>query len=261
MAVDYLIIFSASAVLFSSVIVVFACYRAIEFGHVLVGSIYKRRANWAAIFLASTMFLTLDGTGSVPYLSWDNAYLGFWVITVTLPLFINSSVRAAQETDFFHRDTLHWRILGRVITVIAICSVILSVVVGITAPGGFAATLENSGASSSWWVPVGLGLFFLVLIVVSIYGSASLIVAARRTQDRAIRRFVLMLGLSLVGLVFFLTVWLPIDDVAPGVGDAISYLGFIIEAYYLYKAVMSLSPLGKMEKLEGTSGAAGLQVT
>jgi len=261
MAVDYLLVFDVLAVLLASVILVFACYRAIEFGRVLVGNIYKRRATWTAIFLSSTIFLILDSTGSVPYLSWDNVFFGFWVITLTLPLFINSSVRAAQETDFFHRDSLHWQVFGRGAIVVAICSVVLSIAVGIAAPGGFVATLESSGASSLWWVPVGFAAFFFVLVVVSIYGSASLLVAARRTQDRTIRRFVLMLGLSLVGLVFFLTVWAPIDYFAPGVGDAISYLGFIIEAYYLYKAVMSLSPLAKMEKLEGRINASRLPVT
>ena len=51
------------------------------------------------------------------------------------------------------------------------------------------------------------------------------------------------------------------DYFAPGVGDGISYLGFIIAAYYLYKAVMSLSPLGKMERLEGTTNNTGLPST
>ena len=57
------------------------------------------------------------------------------------------------------------------------------------------------------------------------------------------KKFVRMLGLALLGLFFYFTVWIPIDCFAPGVGDAISELGFIISAYYLYKAGCRFHPL------------------
>jgi len=97
-----------------------------------------------------------------------------------------------------------------------------------------------------------------VLIVESIYGTATLIVAARRSQDRTMKRFIRMLGLSLLGLVLFFTVWIPIDYFAPGVGDFLSEFGFVMAAYYLYKAVMSLSLLGRIEELESSTSASGL---
>jgi len=177
------------------------------------------------------------------------------LITVALPLFVNSNIRTARESDFFHRDALHWRSLWRATIAVVLCSVAISGISIAYSPGVL------NGTSSAWWANLGYPLFFFVLILVSVYGGVSLTVAARRTQDQTMRKFVRMLGYALLGLFFYFTVWLPIDYFAPGVGDAISELGFIIAAYFLYRAVMSLSPLGRMEKLEGPSAATGLPAT
>jgi hypothetical protein len=252
MSIDYLFVWSVFAIVVASVILIFSLYRAVEFGRVLVGGIYKSRAKWTAVFLASTVFLLVDSNGYVPYLSsFDMSNAGFMVTTVALPLFINGNIRAAQASDFFHRDPLHWLTLEKAIIVAALASVAISVAVILYSPGVL------SGSSPLWWVNLGYAQYFFLLIVVSTYGAASLIVAARRTQDRTMRRFVRMLGLSLLGLVIYFTVWIPIDYFAPSVGDAISFLGFIMTAYFLYRAVMSLSPLGKVEELESTSHAPG----
>jgi hypothetical protein len=248
MAVEYLDFVTGLAVLVASVILVFAFYRAIEFGRVLVAGTYKSRAKWTAIFLASAVFLLLDSNGLVPYLSSvDDSDTGFVLITVALPLFVNSNIRTAREADFFHRDALHWRSLWRATMIVVLCSVAISGASIAYSPGVL------TGTSSVWWANLGYALSFIVLIIVSIYGGGSLTVAARRTQDPTMRKFVRMLGLALLGLFFYFTVWIPIDYFAPGVGDAISELGFIMSAYYLYRAVMSLSPLGKMKTLEGTT--------
>ena len=245
MAVSYLDVFTGLAILVASVILVFSFYRAIEFGRVLVAGTYKSRAKWTAVFLASTGFLLVDSNGLVPYLSSvDYANTGFVIIVVALPLFVNSNIRTAREADFFHRDALHWRTLWIATMIVVLCSVAIS---------GSAILYDPrvlSGTSTLWWVNLGYPVSFFVLIIVSIYGGVSLTVAARRTQDQTMRKFVRMLGFALLGLFFYFTVWIPIDYFAPGVGDAISELGFVIAAYYLYRAVMSLSPLGKIEKLD-----------
>ena len=251
MAVDYLDSAAGLSVLVASVILVFSFYRAIEFGRVLVAGTYKSRAKWTAVFLASAVFLLLDSNGLVPYLSSiDAADTGFVLITVALPLFVNSNIRTARESDFFHRDALHWRSLWRVTMTVVLCSVAVSGASIAYSPGVL------TGTSSVLWANLGYPVSFFVLIIVSIYGGGSLTVAARRTQDQTMKKFVRMLGLALLGLFFYFTVWAPIDYFAPGVGDAISELGFIMSAYYLYRAVMSLSPLGKIETLEGTTDTA-----
>ena len=245
MAVDYLDLFTLLAILVAGLILAFSFYRAIEFGRVLVAGTYKSRAEWTAIFLVAAVFLLLDSNGLVPYLSSvDYASTGFVLITVALPLFVNSNLRTAREADFFHRDALHWRSLWRATMIVVLCSVAISGVSIAYSPEVLA------GTSSVWWANAGYPVSFFVLIIVSIYGGVSLTVAARRTQDQTMRKFVRMLGFALLGLFLYFTVWIPIDYFAPGVGDALSELGFVMAAYYLYRAVMSLSPLGKMEKLE-----------
>ena len=253
MAVDYLGAGDLLVSIATLLILVFALYRAIEFDRVLVGATYKGRAKWTAIFLASVAFLLVDSTGEIPYLSSDQGNTGFALITLALPLFINGNVRAAQETDFFHRDTLHWRALWKANVAALVC--ILAIGVSVILLSGYVpGTLSTSSTS---WGPALASLYFFVLIIESIYGTVTLIVAARRSQDRTMGRFVRMLGLSLLGLVLFFTVWIPIDYFAPGVGDFLSYFGFVMAAYYLYRAVMSLSPLGKTENLGGTINAMG----
>ena len=250
MPIDYAFVAYASAVtVVTSVILAFAFYRAIEFSRVLVGGIYKSRAIWTAVFLASVAFLFVDSSGFVPYLSsFDMSNAGFMLIGVALPLFINSNVRTAQETDFFHRDALRWRLFGKAAVVVMLFSVALTVAVITYSPEVL------FGSSPLWWVTLGYAQYFFLEIIIAAYGAASLIVAARRTQDRTMKRFVRMLGLSLLGLVIFFTVWIPIDYFVPGLGDDLSYLGFVMTAYYLYRAVMSLSPLGRVEKVESATG-------
>jgi len=255
MAVDYLSIGNLLVGLLTLTILVLALYRAIEISRVLVGATYRNRAKWTAVFLASVAFLLVDSTGEVPYLSSDAGNTGFALITLALPLFINGTVRAAQETDFFHRDILHWRALWKANVVVLFCIVALAVVVIL-----ITGSLPGSGSASSWGSSIA-SLYFLVLIVESIYGTATLIKAAGTSADRTMRRFVRMLGLSLLGLVLFFTVWIPVDYFAPGVGDFLSEFGFVMAAYYLYKAVMSLSPIGKIEKLESSTSPTVLAGT
>jgi len=251
MSADLLDVGNLLVVFITIVVLAFAFYRSIEFSQVLVGATYKSRAKWTTAFLVVIAFLLVDSTGMVPYLSADSGNTGFALLTLALPFFINGNVRAAQETDFFHRDTLYWRVLWR-LNIVVVGSMVAVAVIVILVTG----SIPGSSSSSSWGSSVA-SLYFLVLIVESIYGTATLIVAARRSQDRTMKRFIRMLGLSLLGLVLFFTVWIPIDYFAPGVGDFLSEFGFVMAAYYLYKAVMSLSPLGRIEKLETSTSASG----
>ncbi|HEY6283611.1 MAG TPA: hypothetical protein VIW22_06775, partial [Nitrososphaerales archaeon] len=70
----------------------FAFYRAIAFGRVLVGGTYKRRANWTAVFLLAVLFFFLNNSGFIPYLSFGGGGPGILVVTVALVLFVDSSI-------------------------------------------------------------------------------------------------------------------------------------------------------------------------
>jgi multisubunit Na+/H+ antiporter MnhB subunit len=246
MSVDYSDAAGVAILLVASGLVVFALYRAVEFRRVLVGRVYKNRASWTVVFLLAILFFFFDTSGYVPYLSSDGGVPGFVVITVSLVLFVDSNIRATQETDFFHRDTLRWRVLGKPAVIAILCSLAI-VGLAIVAAGFNSIATWGMTNTSSVWVDVGALQYFLVLGVVLVYGAASLITAGRRTQDRTMRRFVGMLGLSLLGFVLFFTIWIPLSYFGTDASNVGSEVFFIVAAYYLYKAVMSFSPVGRVE--------------
>jgi len=53
----------------------------------------------------------------------------------------------------------------------------------------------------AFWFAVGAGSIS--------YGAAALLLGARRTPDRSMRKFVRMLGLAIICMVLFFTVWIP----------------------------------------------------
>ena len=65
-----------------------------------------------------------------------------------------------------------------------------------------------------------------------------------------------MLGLAIVCMVLFFTVWIPFAPFSLTVqdlGSLISDLFVPAAAYFLYLAVMSLSPLGRVEEEVGAN--------
>ena len=246
MSVDYLDLASDAVLLVASLLTVFALYRAAEFRRVLVGGAYRNRANWTVVFLVATLFFFIDGSGVLPYLSSDGGVPGFAVIAVALVLFVDGNIRAVQETDFFHRDALRWRAYGKPAVIAMICSLaVVGLVIVATGFNNIATWgLTNN---SPWWVYVGGLQYFVVLGVVLVYGAAALITVARRTRDSTMRKFVRMLGLSLLGFVLFFTIWIPLSVFGAFVTDVGSEVFLIIAAYYLYRAVMSFSPVGRVE--------------
>ncbi|HEY6283595.1 MAG TPA: hypothetical protein VIW22_06690, partial [Nitrososphaerales archaeon] len=172
---------------------------------------------------------------------------------VVLVLFVDSSIRAAQETDFFHRDTLHWRTFGRPAVAIVFSSGVILSLIFFTSP--------PFSDSSPLWVVIGTLQYFVVLGVVLTIAAGSLIVAARRTEDRTMRRFVRMLGFSLLGYILFFTIWIPLGYFGTNVENVGSDLFILVASYFLYQSVMSLSPLGRIDHSELISLAASASST
>ena len=61
------------------------------------------------------------------------------------------------------------------------------------------------------------------------------------------KSFVRMLCLWMLGLMLFITIWIPIGYFSAELGSFVSWLFPLLTVYYLYQAVMSLSPLGRVE--------------
>ena len=263
MATDYFPLAEDAVGLIATAITILALYRAVGFGRVLVRGTYRRRAIWTAVFLLATLFFFLNTSG-IPYLSFGAGGPGIIVVTFAMVLFVDGSVRAAQDTDFFHRDTFRWRTLGRPAVIVTIVSGTILLLGALTPEGS--AYVNSLSTNPPAWVVVGVFQYFVVLGVVIPYGAASLIVAARRTEDRTMKRFVKMLGFSLLGFVLFFTTWIPLALISNDVSNLGSDIFTIPAAFYLYQAAMSLSPLGRIDRsvessLEAPPSKAGFEAS
>jgi hypothetical protein len=222
-----------------------ATYRAFTIGRVLIRGVYRDRALWTAGTLIALIFLTV--ASNLPP-SNPLSPLSFVLIFVVLFAFVDSSIRVVQETDFFHRTPLRWERVRKPFYV---------VLIAFLAVGGSLALIEPT---NSLLYLVGVLLWFGPGGTFLTYSAAALVVGARRTPDRTMKRFVRMLGFAIICMVLFFTVWIPFAPFSLTVqdlGSLISELFVPAAAYFLYLAVMSLSPVGHVEKdVVSTSKAA-----
>jgi hypothetical protein len=226
-------------------IFLFAGYRAFTIGRVLVKGAYRTRALWTGgTAIALAIFDYATGLPSSDPLG----VLAFFVIVIILLAFVDSSIKVAQEADFFHRSPLDWQRFRKPL---------FSIYMIVTIVGG---SLYIYEPSSSPIQVVGILIWFPLVAVVLSYSAAALVVGARRTPDRSMRRFVRMLGFVIICIVLFLTIWLPFAPFSLTLQDLGSTIsGFFIPAagYFLYLAIMSLSPVGRIEKEVGATANPG----
>ena len=215
---------------------IFAAYRAFQIGRALVTPIYRNRAFWLSALLTYAVIITpLNFTtlrvGSSLVGAIVNA-IPFGVFLVCLFVFVDSTVLAALETDFFHRDSLGWKRGRR----LAFVLLLVGVALGLPA--------SNLGDNNSVLVQAGTVLAAATIFVILGFSIAALIVSSRRVQDTTMRRFVKLLGLAL-GL-FLLAVAAGGNSLFTI--DLVGEFANIASSYTLYRAVMSLSPLSRVEK-------------
>jgi hypothetical protein len=221
------------AILLGLGIMVFASYRAVEIGRVLVKGAYRSRAFWSSAVMIIIVISNLAGVLPVPF------PVFLIPILIVILAFVDSSIRVAQEMDFFHRSALGWQGVRKPLYVILLLSSVIFVWALLFT------SLDTLPAQ------LGASQFFAVVAILFSYSAAALIVGARRTPDRTMRRFVRMLGLAIVSMVLYLTIWIPFAPFSTTVqdlGNMISYFFTVAAAYFLYHAVMSLSTLGRVEK-------------
>ncbi len=222
-------------------ILLVAAYRAFELGRVLIRGVYRNRAYWTGATALALVLFTLAADFLPP--SNPLSPLAFPLIAIVLLVFIDSSVKVARDTDFFHRSTLGWERRRKAFPVLLAASLAVAVL-----------DVYFFGTTSYTSTVLGaLGVFqvFAVLAAVFSWGAAALIVGARRSPDRSLRRFASMLGRVVASFVLFLTVWIPFAPFSLTVqdlGGTISIFCATVGTYYLYQAVMSLSPVGRVEQ-------------
>ena len=152
-------------------------------------------------------------------------FVTFAAAFIAIFAFADSTVLVTIQSDFFHRNTLRWTHARRPAWVaILACAAIDA------ALGGFTPFFA---------------VFLVVVAISGSYAAAALIVGARRTQDKTLKSHVRLLGWVLVVLLpsVFLSIFASSDA-----ANLISEAGFVVGFYVFYRALMSLTPLGHVEK-------------
>jgi hypothetical protein len=226
------------------VILVLGVYRALVMRRGFVDATYRSRALWSAFLM-----LVIAVTNAQFFFSFPNDVLGtvlgfapFIAIIIVSFAFVDRSMLVAVRSDFFHRNPLHWLQLRIPASVVLVGSAAL-----IFAAVTVSAQLANSGPGTNApiWADLSYYQFFVVVVLILGYAAIGLIVAARRTPDKTLRRSIRLLGLALGSFV----VSIVLSTIIPG--DAGSILGDVftlLATYVLYLSAMSLTTLGRVEK-------------
>jgi hypothetical protein len=220
-------------------ILVLGIYRALEMRRVFIRGVYRSRATWSTLLMlaiiASQLNNFLPSNSGILFVV---SLAPFVTLLLVIFAYADRSILVAIDTDFFHRDTLSYRRV-RWPAAIALFAVFFGTVIG--------GAILSPAQQSSFLGDLINYLFFGSLAGVLAYLTAALIVGARRSADRTLRRSILLLGLALSTLVLSIVATSPFDSstlpyviVNQGTG--------IVGIYLIYRSVMSLSPLGRVAK-------------
>lgn len=223
----------------SVIIFGFAALRAFTIGRALLNRVYKSRAYLTGLLALVEFAGILSGEA-------DQVYL---LVLIILYVIVDTTILAALELDFFHRNTLRWK-------QVRIAAYILFVADAIY--GGYFVNYVSKSPSIAPSAALHslLGVIFVVaassLLFIFAYTATTAVVSVRRTPDRPLRRFMTLSGLFLFGILVNSLVFVFISEVfAPFL--------WVAFAYITYCMAMSLSPLGKVEKEIRSSTTSGGQ--
>jgi len=179
------------------------------------------------------------------------ASLGF---LAAIFVFVDRTIIVAMDMDFFHRSALRWqkvRILFYILLLVSLVEGAGNAYLGSLPPSQISRweiyAVGSIPTFNGAWFPL---FDFTLLAVVFGYAATAMIVAARRTPDRTLRKYVRYLGIGIVSYFVadvtftFVTYSLSSYPVASLAPDVL----FILTAYIFYQFANSLSSLGSVEK-------------
>ncbi len=214
-----------------------------------MSGIYRRRASLLA--LVSTTIVVSNLLLYLPYPNSFDSLLATQLIHVVeimiLVAFVDRTASVAIETDFFHRDLVQWRRARKTVYVAFLATVAVYFV-------GFYFLPRYSSA----WSIVLLYLADTVAVVLLGYLATILLVGGRRTPDVNLKGNLRLLGLSIAISIF--SILLVRDTIAPSGGlPLVGNIGWLFATYAYYRAVMSLSPVGRIRASELSEGDVAQQ--
>lgn len=256
MAIDLVSVIEELSITVAGIIVILAAYRALTIGRAFTRA-YRNRAFWIIILGAFTIIQ--PATGYFP--SINNMIIGglplfeitFFTLLLSFFVFIDSTIMVALEMDFFHRNTLRWKQV-RILAYLAVVGGIVGFVIIsslATLPGAPAWVLAAAAGSGS-------RIFFIALLGALgfefVYMPVTLIVAARRTPDRTLRRHLMLLGLLFITYIVSFLNATTFNNYPNSWSGLFGDFLLVLLAYVLYRAVMTLSIVTKITELDTISG-------
>jgi hypothetical protein len=213
--------------------------RAIQMARAFVNRAYRSRAYWAALLMLTIVVGNFSGFISFPEGTLGRAlsYVPFIVLLLVLLVFVDRVIRVAMEGDFFHRDILRWRTVGKATYPALVVSMAISA----------STSYQVIGSSAPAPSALVLAAYFQLVVVIPLvfgYSVAALIIGGRRTPDRVMKRHIRLLGYGLLCFV----VGFPFFSGGP-LENLFGNLMTLFADLFLYFSVMSLSLLGRVEKM------------
>ena len=214
-------------------------WRSAQMARGFVDRVYRSKAVWMAALTSSILISELSTFAQFPATALGSLLATSPLILVILVSygFVDRTILVAIRSDFFHRDVMGWmrvRILGLALVAGAVC----------LAAADWAQSPVDTSSAPLWSV-LAFDTFVVVVPLVLGYAALAVVISARRTADRTLKRHILLVGLSLACFAAILALFAtPNTDLFNILGDGLN-LGSL---YFLYRAVMSLTLLGRVEK-------------
>jgi hypothetical protein len=262
MSIDLVSIIVELILLIAGIVLFFLISRAVTIGRKFVGQVYRSRAFWFAGVMIVALISVLSDLVSILFNLYPSSSLSALGILVfiawVLVMFVyaDRTILVTLEMDFHHRNTLHWRPIRTLAYVAMFANVFyLYAYIFVTkAPTCSSCPIVYLPGLPSW-VPVILpGILvpeaILAFIVTFGYTISALIIGDRRTSDMTMKRHVRWLGLSfLIFLGFLVGFTLSLVGLITSLYVAFLLQSFIIlvVVYTFYRALMSLTPIGRLE--------------
>ena len=226
-------------------------YRAFKIRRALAHPIYRSRALWLA--LVAVLYIIVLFTDLMPYPNQTNLVTATLItLAVTLPYLVfafmmfssvDRTILVAIDMDLFRRNTFQWPRLRSPVYASVLGSFFLILVAN---PFLY---LQNPPL---WATTADLAFYplFLIPLVIS---AIALALSARRSMESTMKRFV---GLFSVSVAFFIADSILFNYVyyfyyTPAL-QLVDNLVIIAATYFLYRAITSLTPLGRVEPLVAT---------
>jgi hypothetical protein len=262
LSVDY-VYWACIAVYFLWEVILYAAAgRGLQLARGFTSRAYRTRAYYMAgltlalgvadlgNFLPSNFLPTPTNLTLLEQVISDIGGLGYTLALFVAFVLVDKNIQLMREVDFFHRDSLRWSKVRKPLLILVI---LLS--------AELIATAFLNLPSSSPALFFVLATYFPGFGFCLGYAAVSLIVTARRSAYRDLRRYSILLGIALAFGVVSSTIWIPLGLVTSiDIENLASAVPGFLSGYFLYRATMSMSPLGRVSK-EALQGPAEAQST